>query len=712
MNGTAADFAPRRSGAEVAASIRVAVVQGGLYRISQPALVAAGVPATNLIGSALRLFSRTNEVSVWVSSDGPWTPADFLLFYASGFHGYYSNTNVYWLGFGEGGRRMVTADAAPTAESGTVTSYWYTVIYHRDFYFRDLYRPSDEGLDHWFSEVLTANVTNYGVLLGDNALSETQAVLGVRLHGYSSTNEVNPDHRTDVWITNGNHQIASFTYDGQQSYEGTAVFDASYLRPLTVYGLRQSAAGVGSDIAYLEYFYVKYRRRLWAEGAALQFEGAAGTNTYAVERFTTDTNLWALDVSDPLAPVRLSGVVFTNSGGYSSARFRVASPSAGQYLVCHTSAIATPASIQRVAFRGLASTNNAADYLILCPYEFRDSSYRLLVERHRQGLQVAVAPLPDVYNEFGYGLADAACIKQFLGYAFHHWRSPPRYVLLAGTGSYDPRHHTSNSPEWLPVHLGPSAEKWTALDGWFAQLNGDDKVPDVALGRVPVETAAQMAHVVAKILALEAVPTNDLLRTSALLVADKNDTARGYNFRASCEALRTNGLRGFAATTAYYDSLPVATMRDTVTNTVNAGVFVVCYFGHGAHDQWSGGASTYIINTNDILRLANTDFPVMTMLTCQNGAFYYPTPTRCLVEAALERAGRGAAACVAATALTAHQASEALSRGFYRAMGTERRRCIGDAMMEGYADLFEFGPTMQELLYFELFGDPAMVVNP
>ena len=136
----------------------------------------------------------------------------------------------------------------------------------------------------------------------------------------------------------------------------------------------------------------------------------------------------------------------------------------------------------------------------------------------------------------------------------------------------------------------------------------------------------------------------------------------------------------------------------------------VHYLGHGALNVW---ADEDIYNTNDVYDLANSFFPIVSMLTCENGAFQTPIAIKCMVESFLERQDRGAAGCLAATALTTLSGSEWISQGFYSALFGQKVRRAGEALNAGLLRLAQqAGFNSQELLFFEYFGDPAMVVNP
>ncbi len=510
--------------------------------------------------------------------------------------------------------------------------------------------------------------------------------------------------------------VLSLTNDGQRPVLFMTNFPASLLLSNNAVGFRQELQGVSSDLSYLRSFSISYPSLLTVNSSLLLFKGASGTNTYQVRGFTTNSALWAMDISDAVHPKQLVAGVATNVGaGEWALCFTAGSVTGGYYACGSTSAYATVASVERVAWRGLTATNQQADYIIVCSGAVRKALYRLLKYRYRQGLSVCAAPVDSIYNEFGYGVTDPAAIKQFLGYAFHHWRGPaPQYVVLGGTGSYDPRNYYGyNAPELVPVHLGATAYKWTALDGWYVQINGSDAIPDLGLGRMPLENDIYLSNLIDKIVAFEAA-TNSLARSKTLLAADNYDGLAGYDFKAAMETIRTdcmvaNGMR--TNTTAYLGDQTVdGEMQAKIRNAINQGVFSGVYIGHGDLNQWS---SDNLFGTNDVYTLNNSFFPVMVMLTCENGAFQSPTTLKSMTEAFLERQNRGASGCFASAAETTVEASRKIGQGFYSSLYGDRCRRVGTAVAAGYKELWRNGDTnTPEMSYVEYFGDPAMVVNP
>ena len=143
--------------------------------------------------------------------------------------------------------------------------------------------------------------------------------------------------------------------------------------------------------------------------------------------------------------------------------------------------------MKRLAPSGLKSATNRADYLLLAPQAFLAAAQPLLDLRESQGLVTKAVSLEEVYEQFGHGEVSPEAIKEFLEYAYHFWAAPsPRYVLLLGDASYDPKDYLETGvKDWLPGFPVRTSYLWTVSDPAYASVNGEDLLPDMAIGRLP-----------------------------------------------------------------------------------------------------------------------------------------------------------------------------------------------------------------------------------
>jgi hypothetical protein len=110
-------------------------------------------------------------------------------------------------------------------------------------------------------------------------------------------------------------------------------------------------------------------------------------------------------------------------------------------LAVSGSQLPSPAGVSLNQPSRLRQPANGADLLIITRSEFLSAVEPLKALRQSQGLSVAVVQIEDIYDEFSFGNKTPGSLRDFITYAATSWKKKPRYVLLAGDASYDPRNH-------------------------------------------------------------------------------------------------------------------------------------------------------------------------------------------------------------------------------------------------------------------------------
>jgi hypothetical protein len=712
-NGVPSEYAPRRAGASVGADRRLSVTNEGLFRITHAALVAAGI--TNPIGSELRLFCRTQEIALAVSSDGVWSTNDFAVFYGWPHDGYWTITNVYWLGRGGNGLRMNARNAAPQPGWPEQTSHLRTVYYDRKTIFVPTYRPTDGSFDHWFSHNLFSTPTNLFVSTPHRLVTGT-ATVHLALWGRTSSASHDPDHATRLSFNGSNVQTSRF--DGMSFHLATnLVLQSSMSNGLNTIQLQQVFTGA-TDVASLEWLTVTYEASNTLSGGSLDLTGRPTSNNYVAAPWNTNEIPWLLDITDPYRPVRLTNYVVDVDGATGRVRWSDVALDGARYRLAAPTTLIDIAVPPPVLFRDFTNTARQADYLIIYHASLSTGAYVLAKHRACDGMRTLMVPIESVYDEFSYGIKDARAIKQFIGFAYHHWVDPPpRYVLLVGDGTYDPRNRMGVSApiDFIPVWMGPAAFEYAAQDGWLTAVDGADLLRDVQIGRLPFSSHALVTGAITRLINYENASTGAVWRRRALYAADTNAPPNHFQTYSDTHIL-TNLLQADVSTflRAYFNGTNSAAVLASITNAINGTitngpVMSVSYFGHGWYNDWALG-----FNTSHVAALNNPGSqPFFTIWTCANGAFANPT-NQSMAERLMERPfNRGASAVLSASALSVNEAARFMADGFFRAFtnGAPRLR-MGAALDAGILSLYGYSPFSEEMLFYNLFGDPAHVVRP
>ncbi|MFT5122417.1 MAG: hypothetical protein ACI97B_001047 [Verrucomicrobiales bacterium] len=696
--GRADVFAPRRSGGLAEARHRFTVGGNGLFRISRAALLEAGFAADQLVGEQLRLFNRDREVACLTSTDGLFVAPDYLLFYGEAFRGAYSNDNVYWIAIGGRGLRMQVAQGAPLPGVPDETAYRAVEVFDPDRYLITGYLPYDDSFDHWFAEVIVNTVERSIPFATDEAHAQPDAELFYRIADRNATRYSQPNQPVQV---KANDALA-----GTMNYSGTGAAIQSYALPMSSLSATTSLSFLltqpGVLAGYVQDMVLSYDRRFVARNGQLMFCIESGYRNVSVSGFAVDPT-YVLDITNPVAPQWLS-----QTEGAATLRFGSAQPERRCYFLSDEAQVSNVSGIESVSFTGLGDPGNRADYLVITHEALAVQAQRLADYRQSQGLTSRVVFMEQIYDEFGYGLRDADALKQFIGYARHHWQRPgPQYVVLIGDATYDPKNNLGQGwVEHVPTHMGSASFHWSAQDMWFGTVEGSDMLVDVALGRISTDQPAVFDQIIDKIQAFEAVPPSATWQRRASWIADRNGLAG--DFKGRSEQLKTAYFdpNGTVSTTGYLDDLSAATVAQQVLNSFAGDRRFITYIGHGLHSRL--GEADDLFNVGDAAGLNNGVTPVVSIFACQSGHFH---AGESLTEALVEQRF-GAVAAIAATTEALEVVSAQIAHGFYESVMNRKTYRLGRALQDGFTQLWGYNYNSPELLFYNLFGDPALVINP
>ena len=558
-----------------------------------------------------------------------------------------------------------------------------------------IYQPGLlDAPDPWLWEAAGAGVAK-GVSLALDGVDASGGLvrLAVDLQGGSDAEGV-VDHHVRVKI--GGVLAGNATFDGKKPFRVEATLSGSVLREGANELVVENVGDTGvQSLVFLDRVEVVYPRLSGASAGAIEaaWEGT-GTAEVAVRGPAA-----VVDVTAGVAPVWLSGV----ESGPSAARFAAA---AGRvYWVAGRDGLLAP-RVHVPGASSLKSPSNQADFLVIGPESFLEAARPLVERREGQGLSTLAVSLEEIASTFGGGEASAEAVRAFLSYAYHSWARPsPRFVLLLGDGSDDPRNFTATATAApMPALRVKTTYLWTASDPLLGAVNGEDGVPDLAIGRLPAATPDEAARLVAKVLDWED-GGNDLAGP-AVLVADNPDV--GGDFEANASAVALGPLAGRPIETLRVRELGAGT-RAAILDAFSRGPSLVSYVGHGGAAVW---ASENVLNTWDAPSLPEQSRqPVLLTLNCLNGYFVAPN-FDALTEALLKADGRGIVAGVSPSGLSLDAPAHAYHRALAGALASGAHERLGDALLAGQKAYAETGAMPELLSVYHLFGDPTLRIRP
>lgn len=699
---------------------RLLIGNTGLYRVSFEDLRNAGLDLAQVPTQRINVYYRDDAIPIEASDggDGVFGPGDHVTFFAEATTSVYAPHNVYWLRVGDAPAMRVSEVEAASFDGPKRTFIETVHLEPERFYLPTL--PKALDADHWFAARVTdGRPAKFTVdLPGLDATSQEPGTVRVGLHGFS-TLPPDPDHRTIVRLAD--RAIATDTWDGDVAHVIEATLQAGLLRPSGNEFVVEASKpeGVQFDVVLVDWIEVKYRRTFDASGGILIFPGDPTGGTYRVAHLPAKPEVvWRVD-----ARTSVRAVPFRAAQAADGVAIQFAAPPApegARYIVATEEGLNKPVRIEPDRASSLRSENNRGDYLIVSHASLLDALSPLVEHRRKGGLAVLVADVQDVYDEFNGGIAEPVAIKRFVDFAYHHFVRPaPRFLLLVGDASYDYKRHKKESlPNLVPTYLvrtDPFGE--TGSDDWFACIEGDDVVPELAVGRIPARTAETVATVVRKTIEFETSPPEGEWAREALLVADNGiepDRFEPEHQRICEEAAQVLKAHGWAVQTLYIakGSENAAQVADRLQRCVDEGRKFVVYAGHAIFDRW---AHEGILTTEKVAKFRNGGrLPFAVSLSCLDGMFYHAMRERSLAEQWVTTPGGGAVAYWSPTGMGYPKAHEMMLREFLKAAFSSEVETLGEAVRLAKANMLRESSDFMardSAVMMTYFGDPALSVE-
>lgn len=329
-------------------------------------------------------------------------------------------------------------------------------------------------------------------------------------------------------------------------------------------------------------------------------------------------------------------------------------------------------------------------YLIITDAAYLEYAQDLAAWKSRKGLQV------EVYTTAQAG-GTASKIKSFLSDRYYAGDLPVDYVLLFG------------DVDQVPTF---KAMDGTANDHEYATLEGSDYLPDVIIGRLPVDSLKEAEIAVAKMVGYETAPQTSTSGwfKSALMISgsdandDNNAIDTGNIFSGDGNFSNVDYLFGSEGTNTL----------DNVLGSLDQGVSWITYYGHGSKRSWKSISPAF--DNGDVQSLnRNGVLPVITSIACSNGAFDAASDS--FAETWINTdANSGAAAIFAAGGQTPFYYTDSLGKGvaegYFQGGILPFGAAAVYAKMKMYTDFPEEAGGYTELVMqqFHVFADPELNV--
>ncbi len=654
---------------------RFYVTKSGVYILDKSFIKSLGLPVDNLDPRKIKIYGNggrmiplknnqpypadltENAIQITGENDGVFNDSDFILFYAEGVDNWnvesettnnlYADKSYYYITYqGNDGKRIQDL----SQPSGTATE---SITTFDDYQYHEIDKYNLIKLGRrWFGEEF--NIQNEQSF--DFTIPNIDTTVPINLKIYSGAVAITTTS-FDVMANStavGNISLYSDNDTKAVGKSFSTTFPASENVSIS---LLYNNNGVPDSKGYLDYIFLKSRRKLTGYGKQFRFQYDLaniniGIAEYQLTNAAAISQIW--DITDIY---NVSKVENVNQTTFS---FKANLGELRKYIAIDPNDLMVPSkeSQPKVTNQNLKGTifNNAQgqfqdiDYLIITP-AFLTSQAEKLANFHRNysQLNVKVVTLESIYQEFCSGKQDVAAIRNFIKYVYFNASSPDKkvkYVNLFGDASYDFKNRVSINTNIVPIYhalnsftIGESSFTSDDFFGMMDDEDGGEFLPgdlDIAVGRMIHDNAVQADDLVQKVIDYNDIKSYGSWRNNYVCVSDDPDpTKTADNQLQFLQNKLTDKIVSekpfINATKILLDSYSQVTSsggarypkaREDFFNAFEKGTLVVNYLGHGGED---GLSQERIWEKIDGQNLVNRyKYPLFITITCDFSRFDNP----------------------------------------------------------------------------------------
>jgi Peptidase family C25/SdrD B-like domain/GEVED domain len=664
-------------------AVKVIATQAGWYRVTKSQLVAAGFdPGKN--AKAISVFTEGTEVPVLINSknESSFDTDDSIEFFARGIDTIGTGGRVYYITPNRGSGLRVKRTGGRGNSGSSVTNFPYTVErVERTVFFSGLVTNGEK--ENFFGPVITTAPSTLTLAVTNHDATgngELEVVIQGATENFETVVRValNGSDLGLVRVRNMERKVQKFSVSANRILAGANT-------------VKLTAINGANDVSVLESLRLTYRHKFRADNDALAFTVAAGS-AVAIDGFTSD-KITVIDVTDPMQPVIIDGKIEKAKDGTNAVSFGTAGSGTQTILAVSENRILAPAQIAWNEPSQWNSTTNGADLVIVTNKSFVAAAEALKTARVAQGYATVIVDVQNAYDEFSFGHHGPEAIRELLSRS-QSWQKKPRYVILLGDASFDPRNYLGMGRfDFVPTRLIPSDFIKTASDDWFADFAGNG-LPAMAIGRIPARTQEQAMAVINKLLA-RATPPTDTWAKNVDIVADRPS---GWPFEREADKLAA--LVPPTYTLGRITVGKTASPGTAIINAFNRGALMTTWVGHGSVEMWG---NRQFQSTNASKLTNGSKLPFVAVLNCFNG-YFHDILTNSLAEALLNNPSGGAIGVWASSAMSGPTGQLDVALELNRKIFGAAPITIGDAILQAKQATADQNVRRTWIL----FGDPTM----
>lgn len=506
----------------------------------------------------------------------------------------YAEHVSYFLTVGQSDQRPIET-AIDLGTGFTQFDWHHELIWHEE----DLTNLLTSGRE-WFGERITNNPLNFSHSVSSLASPSAKVHLQMISQAFEPTS-------MNLNIENKNAQL-NFTAIPNQQY-GIKANEQELRLPFDIEGdnidltLTYDRNGSSNAVSYLNRYSIEVKKSNEFTGDFLLINTESTDHSTSEFVIESDKQIAIWNITDVRSP---KSQAFRQSNNLIS--FSTFTDELQSFWVFDPENTPEPQNFVSLANQNLLG-ENTPDLIIVTHSLFEDHAQAMAnFRRTNDQMNVLVATIEQVYNEFSSGREDVSAIRNFARVKYQQ-SSKLKYLLLLGKGSYDFKDRIANNSNFVPTYesrnsIHPlfsfSSDDYFGFleegEGeWIENRSGDHDL-EIGIGRIPVTSIEQADHYLEKWLSYQTdEKTFGEWRSKVSFVADDGD---GNIHQRDADILARTvdaDQPNFEIEKLYLDafiqeSLPNGEASPeaevALLTAVHDGRLLINFTGHGAESGW------------------------------------------------------------------------------------------------------------------------------
>ncbi len=511
---------------------------------------------------------------------------DGVVLYGQGYADAYTKNDALFLT----ASNSVTPSGAPTSATGLFSAAAQnscaatTTHQFNDVYFDWSLRPYNYP-PYFSSQYLTQGGTASFVINTDS-VSSSAAMLTVNAWSLTSSDS-SPDHALQAFVNGvavgqvvwkGGGRFVAITFNIPAGVLTSGSNNVDLVTP--------TLDGVVSQIALVHSLSVSYTKNLTGAGIQEIFNSGNSSVTYEVSNLTS-TALWVVDARFPDRAALVPYETQIQQDGTVRARFNAPSGGTGKFLVVPAGAEIKPLSVTK---RIVKPAPSGFRYIATGPAQFAPSVQSLLLTHSKEGIKAVFIDQEQLFDYYNYGRFGPVAIQN----AVRSVR--PEYLLLVGRTTYDYNNSSGANVDPLCPSFLVSTTFWsqTTSDSILGDLGRG--YPEVKIGRLPANNAAEAAVAVEHILNYPGLPISGW---RGQVTADVADLSAGDFPAQGDQIIAANPTVTWTRNYLGITSPTAADATEALRQAACGGADIIIYNGHGSAAHL-GNSSPHILDTTSV----------------------------------------------------------------------------------------------------------------